>query len=88
MMMDAGAEVFVRRGRLMCRALPPLSAMLRGVTLHPDDAEDRYVFRLDLSEYGLGTMQIDLDGTSGRASSSPRLECECDAPCLLRAHGA
>ena len=48
-MLGAGAEVAVRRGRLMVRTLSPIPALYRGFELHPDDEEDPYVFRLDLS---------------------------------------
>jgi len=53
-----GAEVFVRRGQLMLRALSPIPAVYRGFALHPDDDKDPYVFRIDLSQFGLGTARI------------------------------
>jgi CubicO group peptidase (beta-lactamase class C family) len=54
----AGAEVFVQRGRLMLRALTPMPALSRGLLLHPDDAKDPYVFRIDLSSFGIGTSRV------------------------------
>lgn len=54
----AGAEVFVRRGQLTLRPVTPLPALARGLPLHPDDADDPYVFRIDLSSLGLGTSQV------------------------------
>jgi len=57
-MLGAGAEVTFRRGRLMMRTLSPIPALYRGFQLHPDDEEDPYVFRLDLSKYGLGTVRV------------------------------
>jgi CubicO group peptidase (beta-lactamase class C family) len=57
-MLGAGAEVFVRRGQLMLRCLAPVPEMYRGFPLHPDDGEDPCVFRMDLSEAGLGTMRV------------------------------
>jgi CubicO group peptidase (beta-lactamase class C family) len=54
----AGAEVLVRRGRLMLRALSPIPALYRGLVLHPDDEKDPYVFRLDLSKQELGTVKV------------------------------
>jgi len=57
-MLGAGAEVTFRRGRLMVRTLSPIPALYRGLQLHPDDDEDPYVFRLDLSKYGLGTVRV------------------------------
>jgi CubicO group peptidase (beta-lactamase class C family) len=53
-----GAEVFVRRGQLTLRALSPIPAVFRGFALHPDDDKDPYVFRIDLSQFGLGTARI------------------------------
>ena len=57
-MLGAGVEVTVRRGQLMVRTLSPIPALYRGFQLHPDDEEDPYVFRLDLSRYGLGTVRV------------------------------
>jgi len=53
-----GAEVFVRRGQLMLRALSPIPALNRGLPLHPDDDQDPYVFRIDLSKFGIGTSSV------------------------------
>ncbi len=54
----AGAQVVVRRGRLVLRALSPIPVLYRGLVLHPDDENDPYVFRLDLSEQELGTIKV------------------------------
>ena len=53
-----GAEVFVRDGRLMIRALTPIPALYRGFPLHPDEEDDPDVFRIDLSEVGLSTVRV------------------------------
>jgi CubicO group peptidase (beta-lactamase class C family) len=53
-----GAQVFVRHGRLTIRALSPVPALYRGFPLHPDDEKDPYVFRVDLSEFGIGTAKV------------------------------
>jgi hypothetical protein len=53
-----GVEVFVRRGQLMLRALSPIPALNRGLPLHPDDDQDPYVFRIDLSKFGIGTSRV------------------------------
>jgi hypothetical protein len=62
-----GVEVFVRGERLMLRGLNPVPALYRGFVLHPDDHGDPYVFRVDASEFGMGTARIvfgrDPDGT-------------------------
>lgn len=57
-MMAGGAEVFVRRGRLMVRVLSPVPALYRGFPLHPDDDDDPYAFRLDLSELGMEPVRV------------------------------
>ncbi|WP_234440489.1 serine hydrolase [Streptomyces rimosus] len=57
-MAGSAVEVFVRGGRLMLRSLIPVPTMLRGIPLHPDDENDPYVFRIDLSRYGIGKTRI------------------------------
>jgi CubicO group peptidase (beta-lactamase class C family) len=54
----AGVEVFVRGGRLVLRAVTPVPALYRGLPLYPDDEDDPYVFRLDLSGFGQGTVRV------------------------------
>jgi len=68
--LPGGVEVFVRAGRLMIRALTPIPALYRGFPLHPDDKDDPYVFRLDLSGSGTSTFRVVFgrDAGSGRAA--------------------
>jgi CubicO group peptidase (beta-lactamase class C family) len=54
----AGAEVVVRRGQLMLRALSPIPALYRGFLLHPDDEQDPYIFRIELPWFGIGTGRV------------------------------
>ena len=72
-MMGLGAEVLVRQGRLWVRILSPIPAAYRGFELHPDDGADPYVFRVDISELGLGTGRVvfsrDADGKAMRMQS-------------------
>ena len=75
-----GAEVVVRRGRLMLRALSPLPALNRGLPLHPDDERDPYVFRVDLSEFGLGTARVVFSREPGVSATAVHLEF---APALM-----
>ena len=56
--LGAGVEVFVRRGQLFIRILSPIPAAYRGFPLHPDDETDPYAFRIDFSEFGLGTSPV------------------------------
>jgi CubicO group peptidase (beta-lactamase class C family) len=58
MFMGAGAEVYVRGSRLMFRFLSPVPALYKGWALHPDDDSDPRVFRLDLSEFGMGVPRV------------------------------
>ena len=57
-LMGAGAEVVVDRRRLVLKALTPIPALRNGVPLHPDDPNDPYVFRVDYSAVGLGTLPV------------------------------
>jgi hypothetical protein len=58
LMMGAGVQVAVRRGRLVLRALSPMPPLYRGLTLHPADRDNPDVFQVDLGRYGLGTGRI------------------------------
>jgi CubicO group peptidase (beta-lactamase class C family) len=53
-----GAEVLVRRGRLVLRFLSPLPVLYRGFELHPDDETDPYVFRVEIPVVGLGSARV------------------------------
>jgi len=53
-----GVQIFVRGGRLVLRVLTPVPALYGGLDLHPDDEEDPYVFRLDLSKFGVGMVPV------------------------------
>jgi CubicO group peptidase (beta-lactamase class C family) len=57
-MLGAGAEVLARGDRLVMRILSPIPSLLRGLSLHPDDVDDPYAFRLDLTDFGLGTPKV------------------------------
>jgi CubicO group peptidase (beta-lactamase class C family) len=54
----AGAQILVRRGQLILRPLTPVPTLAHGLPLHPDDADDPYVFRIDLSNLGTGTSRV------------------------------
>jgi CubicO group peptidase (beta-lactamase class C family) len=70
----AGAEVFVRGGRLMVRGLSPIPAVYRGFPLHPDDDRDPYVFRIDLSDFGIGTARVVFSRDPGGAATQVHLD--------------
>jgi CubicO group peptidase (beta-lactamase class C family) len=57
-----GAEVLVRRGRLMIRALSPMPTVFRGFALHPDDEKDPLAFRIDMSKYGVASARVVFSG--------------------------
>jgi CubicO group peptidase (beta-lactamase class C family) len=63
--MGAGLDVFVGGGRLMARILTPVPALYRGVPLQPDDESDPYLFRADLSPFGMPTVRIAFDHEAG-----------------------
>ena len=69
-----GAEVFVRRGQLMIRALSPVPAVLNGFVLHPDDNDDPYVFRSDLSKYGIGSARVVFSRGQGRTPTRVHMD--------------
>jgi hypothetical protein len=70
----AGAEVIVRRGQLMVRALSPILAMYKGFVLHPDDYEDPYVFRIELPWFGIGTGRVIFSGEPGLGTTALHLD--------------
>lgn len=73
-MMGAGAEVFIRGGRLMLRFLTPIPELARGFDLHPVDEHDPYVYRIDLSDSGLDHMRIAFSQDSRGATARMNLD--------------
>ncbi|HEX7264944.1 MAG TPA: serine hydrolase domain-containing protein [Candidatus Dormibacteraeota bacterium] len=69
-----GVEVFVRRGRLMIRAFSPIPALYRSFRLHPDDENDPYLFRIDLSRLGLGTCRVMFSQEPGVGTTAVHLD--------------
>jgi len=63
--MGAGAEVTVHGGHLMLRPLTPVPAIRRGMRLYPDDLRDPYVFRIDFSGLGKGTLRVAFECGAG-----------------------
>lgn len=57
-LMGAGAEVVVHRNQLMLKPITPLPSMRKGMRLYPDDSKDPYLFRVDLSDIGMGTLPV------------------------------
>jgi CubicO group peptidase (beta-lactamase class C family) len=64
--MGGGAQVFVRGGRLMVRLLTPIPALYRGFPLIPDDPQDPFAFRLDLSTFGMPIVRVVFSREPGR----------------------
>ncbi len=79
--MGAGAEVTVRGGHLMLRPLTPVPAIRRGMRLNPDDPDDPYVFRVDFSGLGKGTLRVAFSGCDAR---SARHRLMMNGMCLRR----
>lgn len=79
--LGAGVVVAVRGGRLVFRCVTPMPGLRRWHVLHPDDPGDRYAFRLDLSDAGLGTSRVVFSTEPGFPAATVRLEL---LPELLR----
>jgi hypothetical protein len=73
-MVGAGAEVFTRHCQLMLRGLNPVPAVYRGFVLHPDDGEDPYAFRIDLSEFRLSTARVVFSREPGTGTMAAHLD--------------
>jgi hypothetical protein len=73
-MMGAGLEVFVRDGRLWIRFLTPVPMLYRGFRLYPDDDRDPYVFRVDVSRFGWGTLRVVFSREPGTETTAAYLE--------------
>lgn len=65
MVMGAGIEVYIKGGQPWVRILSPVPALYRGIPLHPDDPQDPYVFRVDLSPFGMGSVRVIFGRDSG-----------------------
>jgi hypothetical protein len=72
--LGAGAEVFVRGGRLTVRVLTPVPILYRGFRLHPDDPADPTAFRIDLSEFGIGSARVVFGQERGTGTTSVHLD--------------
>jgi hypothetical protein len=55
------------------RAFSPIPAVYRGFVLHPDD-KDPYVFRVDLSQFGIGTARVLFTRDPGARTTAVHLE--------------
>jgi CubicO group peptidase (beta-lactamase class C family) len=69
-----GAQVFVRRGQLVLRPATPIPSLSRSLALRPDDDEDPYAFRIDLSTVGIGTSQVVFSQDSSGQTTSFHLD--------------
>ncbi len=72
--LGAGAEVFVRRGELTMRFLSPLPRLYKGFTLHPDDEDDLYAFRIRLPLFGSGTCRVAFSQEPGAGTGALHLD--------------
>jgi CubicO group peptidase (beta-lactamase class C family) len=70
----AGAEVSVRHRRLTLRPVTPMPALSRRFALHPDDVTDPYVFRIDLSAFGIGASRVVFSREPGAEATSFHLD--------------
>src|SRR6266540_2157536 len=58
----------------MLRGLSPVPTLYRGFPLHPDDDKDPYVFRIDLSEFGIGTGRVVFSREPGAGTRAVHLD--------------
>lgn len=72
----AGARVRVRHGQLMLQPASPVPALVRGMLLHPDDAGDPWVFRIELPGLGLGTSRVVFTRSPGGGVASMHVGLE------------
>lgn len=82
--LGAGAQVFVRRGRLMVRVLTPIPALYRGLPLQPGDEHDPYVFRLDLSRFGMAKVRVVFDRAVGTGATAMHTDLVSQPISLVR----
>lgn len=74
MNLGAGAEVYVRQGELRYRLLTPIPVLYKGFPLHPDDESDPYVFRIDFSEFGMGSFRVVFSQEPGKGTTALSLD--------------
>jgi hypothetical protein len=70
----AGAQVFVRGGKVMLRGLSPIPGVHRGFPLYPDDDDDPYVLRIDLSEFGIDTGRVVFGQEPGKGTTALHID--------------
>lgn len=72
--MGAGAEVIVSDGQLRLRFLTPVPSLFKGFRMLPDDDSDPYLFRMDMSSFGLAPMRVAFRSEPGRGVTALQLE--------------
>ena len=70
MLIGGGAEVLIRGKHLMLRGYTPMPRLRRAHRLHADDPADPYLFRLDLTDEGLGTWPVAFSRDDGARGTS------------------
>ena len=58
----------------MMRYLSPLPALYRGFLLHPDDDQGPYVFRIDVSTFGIDTGRVIFSREPGVGTTAVHLD--------------
>ncbi|MEU0506149.1 serine hydrolase domain-containing protein [Nocardia sp. NPDC005998] len=81
-MIGAGVHVRIQAGRPVLRLLTPIPSLLRGLPLYPDDPTDPWVYRVDLTRYGIGTGRLVF--TRDSASGAMRMCFDLVPMSLLR----
>jgi CubicO group peptidase (beta-lactamase class C family) len=80
-----GVEVAVRGGRLMARLRTPVPGLSAWHPLHPDDAVDPAVHRVDLSRFGMGTIRLAFARHASGHGGMTHLHADLQAISLERA---
>ena len=76
--------MLARGGHLVIRALAPVPGLYRGLPLHPDDEDDPYVFRLDLSELGMSSVRVVFGRDAASGAAAIHAEADLGGLSLIR----
>ncbi len=58
----------------MIRGLTPVPLLYKGFPLLPDDPDDPYAFRIDLAEFGLGSIRVVFSREPGVGTTGVHLD--------------
>ena len=76
--------MLARGGHLVIRAMTPVPGLCRGLPLHPDEGDDPYVFRLDLSELGMSSVRVVFGRDAASGAAAIHAEADLGGLSLIR----